>query len=350
MSHANKNPALSDVRTYSCRLSRKVLWVGLVCLIMFVCFAVAAPLFWEKAVFIGIALLGAALLTAYCNLRIVLYRDTFSVRNFFRVTRTYSYAEITGIEQGDGAVRLYKGRRHVEINILYKEYPAVLNLLAERYRSQSGGKGIPALPEKNSRFDLFNGHVRDAGAITAIYAGIALILVAVLIFMGVVCRRYETRQPENARVSFSSDGFSYDGDDLILHAAQDDWEYRILSCRQTLADVEGFLKACEAGTVFDVEFILIGPKEDKHRSLESIAADGTVYLDRRVMVEYLQKNMRLAMGFMGGLLLLWLGDCAASVAVGRHPERYSYRTLRLFFKDGVLKPGCVEKTPRAKKR
>ena len=75
-----------------------------------------------------------------------------------------------------------------------------------------------------------------------------------------------------------------------------------------------------------------------------------MYLDRRVMTEYLQKNMRIAMWFMGGLLLIWLGFCAGTVAVGRHPERYSLRTLRLFFKDGALKHGCVEKTPRAKKR
>ncbi len=150
MSHAKNKPIINEERArvpYVCGLSRMVFWVGLIDLILFACFAVAAPLLWEKAVFIGFALPGAALLTAYCNLRIVLYRDTFSVRNFFRVTRTYSYAEITGIEQGYWADRLHMGRRHVEINILYKEYPAVLIFLAERYMSQSGGKGIPELPE-----------------------------------------------------------------------------------------------------------------------------------------------------------------------------------------------------------
>lgn len=53
---------------------------------------------------------------------------------------------------------------------------------------------------------------------------------------------------------------------------------------------------------------------------------------------------------MGGLLLIWLGFCAGTVAVGRHPERYSYRTVRLFFKHGALKPGYTEKSPRTKKR
>ena len=350
VSHASKSPALSDVRTHSFRLSRAVLWVGLIGLILFTCFTFAAPLFWEKAVFIVIALLSVALLTAYCNLRIVLYRDTFSVRNVFRVIRTYSYAEITGIEQGFGAVRLYIGKRSVEINILYKGYPSVLILLAARYRSQSGGKGIPRLPERNSRFDLFSGHVRDAGVYTAVFAGITLMLVAVLVLGSVVYRRYETEEIKSEQVTFPTVRLSYDGDDLILHAAQNDWEYRILSCRETLADVESFLKACKAGTVFDVAFTLVGPKENKHKSIKSISADDAVYLDRRVMTEYLQKNMRIAMWFMGGLLLIWLGFCAGTVAVGRHPERYSYRTVRLFFKHGALKPGYTEKSPRTKKR
>ena len=175
-------------------------------------------------------------------------------------------------------------------------------------------------------------------------------LVAVLVLGSVVYRRYETEEIKSEQVTFPTVRLSYDGDDLILHAAQNDWEYRILSCRETLADVESFLKACKAGTVFDVAFTLVGPKENKHKSIKSISADDAVYLDRRVMTEYLQKNMRIAMWFMGGLLLIWLGFCAGTVAVGRHPERYSYRTVRLFFKHGALKPGYTEKSPRTKKR
>ena len=175
-------------------------------------------------------------------------------------------------------------------------------------------------------------------------------LAAALILSGIAYRHYEKEDMSFERVSFTVNSLSVNGDDLMLRTADDGQEYRILSYKQTLVDAQNFLEDCEAGTVFDVEYTPVGPKENKHKSVRSLAADGTVYMDRRVMTEHLQQNILTAMWFMGGLLLLWLGFCACAVAVGRHPERYSDRIVHLFFKPGYLKSDYSNKRKRPGKK
>ena len=44
----------------------------------------------------------------------------------------------------------------------------------------------------------------------------------------------------------------------------------------------------------------------------------------------------LLIPFMGLFTLLWAVFVVFSIRVGRHPERYSKRVIRLFFKEGYV--------------
>ena len=337
MSRASENRVIGDTRTHIYRLARGFLWVGLIDLILFICCAVAAPLIWEKVLFAVIAALGAVIVNAFIMLRVTLRPDEFAVRNFWGVTRTYRYSDITGIEAGPGAVRLHIGSSRVEINGLYRDFPALMTFIAARYRRQCGGKSIPKAPERRSKLDVFNGNVREPGVFVFVFALIALLLIAPLILCRAAYRHYENEEPFYTQVSFAETGFSADGDDLILRGAEDGLEYQILSYRKTLADPQSFEEACSSGTVFDVGYMLIGPKDNKHRSVRYVISGDTVFLDRLSMTRHLQSNIAAAGLFMGAFLLLWIAFCACSIWVGRHPERFSRRVHRLFFKGGYLK-------------
>ena len=136
-------------------------------------------------------------------------------------------------------------------------------------------------------------------------------------------------------VSFAA--WSADGN-AALHfiGEQDGRTYRVT---YNLAGMEPVKAACGTGVQYEAYTRITDPDkaQDIYRIYALTGADGTPYLtfDQAAAEERAEGLKVLAI--FGGFLLLWGWIILRSIQVGRHPERYSERTIRRYFKPGVVK-------------
>ncbi len=189
---------------------------------------------------------------------------------------------------------------------------------------------------KKNRFDVFNGNVRNPGEFIFIYSLIGVMCIAMLIFFAVCSapKSYEDLQYSNMRFT------RYEIQDglLLLYIDGSDKYYSIPAYQETMTNPEDFLCLCKSGAVFHAGYVDY-PKADKpHFGLESIRnMNGTVYLTMEAVHEYRWGDAPAFYAIFGGITIIWFIIVGISIYIGRHPEQFSRRTIRLFFKDGVIR-------------
>ncbi len=189
---------------------------------------------------------------------------------------------------------------------------------------------------KKNRFDVFNGNVRNPGEFIFIYSLIGVMCIAMLIFFAVCSapKSYEDLQYSNMRFT----RYEIQDDLLLLYIDGSDKYYSIPAYQETMTNPEDFLCLCKSGAVFHAGYVDY-PKADKpHFGLESISnMNGTVYLTMEAVHEYRWGDAPAFYATFGGITIIWFIIVGISIYIGRHPEQFSRRTIRLFFKDGVIR-------------
>ncbi len=116
------------------------------------------------------------LILIYLNCRIT-YTDTdFTVRNILRISRTYRYDQITGIETGEDT-NLRIGKKKITINVMSEGSAGFLAFANQRYKelhNTNYRRGIPEVPPAK---DIFNGNIEYG---TTIFVMEVILLCAVL--------------------------------------------------------------------------------------------------------------------------------------------------------------------------
>ena len=149
-------------------------WIGGIAVLFFGAMAVWAFMDggdpFALSVFAAFMLLGVSLIMAYINCRITYDEKGFTVTNFWGITRTYTYDDITRLK-GTKDVKLYVGERVVRIDDMAVGKTQFLFYAEARYMKTHGGRGIPITsPDGKKDFDLFNGNVENAEEFIIIYA------------------------------------------------------------------------------------------------------------------------------------------------------------------------------------
>ena len=141
--------------------------------------------------------LGGDIILGYFNCRVAYREEDFTVRNFWGVKRTYIYDQITGI-QGTAksrTIRLHVGGKVVKLEDFAVGREQFLSFAKKQYRKGHNGEAIPVLPPKK---DLFNGNVENPVDQIAGYVIVTLVLLAALVFFGWFLYR-DRNNPEAVR-------------------------------------------------------------------------------------------------------------------------------------------------------
>ena len=190
--------------------------------------------------------------------------------------------------------------------------------------------------KQKNKSDIFNGNVNAPGEFIFIYALISIMCIAVLIFFAVSSAPKDPDGLQYDDVRFSR--YEIEDDHLHLYIDGKDQYYSVPAYQETLTDAEGFLRLSMDDTVFRIGYVSYPKADPPHKGLESITdANGTVYLTAEAVHAYRWGDAPAFYAFFGGITIVWLVFVLLSIYIARHPERFSRRTIRLFFKDGVIR-------------
>ena len=317
------------------RMTRAPMFVGVVTgiffavLLMGVAFSDAgAGTYLAIAVF---SLLSLALISSFFTFHIDYDKDGFTHRNALGIKRRYRYTDVTGISDGDRDITLYADGHKIRIDEgadISKKYH-FLAFVRKQYRKNNSGK---ALPERRSKFDIFNGHVQNPGEFIFVYALFYVMLIGMFIFIFVALKPTKAEDLTYRTLRFDRYMIHDDTtDDLYLYAGET--EYRIYGYEDVLQNTEQLLSLCDGKTLFTV-----GMEEyDTHCNVSTLESkNGMPYL---TLEETNRSERESQMGLFllfGGFFVIWTVFVALSIAIGRNPGKYPKWLVHGFFKPGYI--------------
>jgi hypothetical protein len=281
--------------------------------------------------------LGASLIIAYCNCRIQYGETTFISKNFWGIKSEYTYAEITAIRGKDRDVKVYLGKHRVRIDQLAVGKNEFLSFAKKQYRKLHNGNPIPAANAKSDFFSsIFNGNVEEPGGFIIVYSLITVLCLGMTIFCLISAARSDNVEVLHQSLVFSR--YEIQEKSLYVYVDAAPLRYQIPSYKKLLNNAERFLTKCDAEETFYVGYSDKSEARTPRYEVYSIVGeDGTVYLTAEAVLEDINFNL-IGISWACGILFILNGALfAGTVYVGRHPERFSPRVIRLFFKPGYIK-------------
>lgn len=323
-------------------LPKFLLIIGIICSGVFLIPTVIILFLNESAVlliaFTVFSLWGASLIVAYYNCRIIYDESTFTSKNFFGCKHTFTYNQITAIQGKAMDVKLYMGKRVVRIDALAVGKFEFLAFAKKQYRKQNNGKAIPTATAKA---DIFNGNVEQPGELIFVYVLIGLLCIGTMAVFAIASAPRNADDLEYATLAFER--YEIQDNKLLLYTSDDSTYYSVPAYEELLSDVNDFLNLCNSGEAFDVGYVIYDDAKAPHYGLESIARiDGTIYLSMEVVHNYRWGEAWAFYLIFGGLTVIWFAFVAISIYVGRNPEKFSRRFIRLFFKDGYVRQSKIK--------
>lgn len=314
-------------------LNPVLLWVGIVCTVLFLIPGLAVPLLtgnWETWPFLGFAALGASLILGYCNCRIWYNEEGFTVRYLLGYHRHFTYDQIESIQGWSRDVKLKVRGCTVRVDELAVGKREFLGYAKKQYRALFGGKPIPVV--EKTRWDPFNGHVDNPGEMVAVYVLIAVILPVFV--LGTFLTQEPTPREE---LTFFTAAVGYDNEedtDLLMFG--EDRMVEVWGYQRTIAEPQEFLALCDGGERFTMGYRTLVDEDGNVTALsvEHIEdSTGKIWMTPEDAFEY---RFYSVFWIILAFDLLWLTYCAASVYVGRNPQKFSKKVIRMFFKDGYV--------------
>lgn len=272
-----------------------------------------------------------AMMLAYCNETVTYDKSEFHTRNLFGIERSYDYGEITGISRKGGDTVLRCGRRRIRLDSMSfggNEFVAY----ADKAYFRQYKRYIPVFKPKK---DPLNGNLDTPWLYLVVY----VFILAGGIFMSILSvsglRPAKDELPADAvelRTVFSSyERTKKDSGTLVLYAPGYDKPFSIswLSGYRdhapdpdTLCNGEDYILSVREGKQ---EYWIHAISTADHRSILSAYDCNTAYRNTQYVACILLLLIAMP-SFTFGLF---------GILVGRHPERYSRRFRRLFYKDSA---------------
>lgn len=317
-------------------LPRSLLIVGIICS---AAFGITAVIILLQDGFTALAaisfvfsLLGISLVLAYLNCRIIYDESYFTYRNFWGFKYTFSYDQITAIQGKTKDVKMYVGKRVVRIDELAIGKYQFLFFAEKQYRKINQGQPIPTAVKK----DLFNGNIEQPGVFIICYVLVGLLCIGAILFVAIDFAPRGADDLEYASLAFER--YEIEDNSLLLYAQNDRMYYWIPAYDELLLDAEKFFALCDSGAAFEIGYILYDHADVPYYGVESVTGeDGTIYLTMEAVYNYHSGNVWAFYLIFGGLGFVWFAYVAASVYVGRHPEKFSRRVIHMFFRDDYIR-------------
>lgn len=287
---------------------------------------------WVPICFLAFSLLGATLLIAFMNCRISYDDERFVAKTFLGIKRKVSYDQVTAIKENMHETYIYIGKRRVmvdEFSIGGKEF---INLVKKKYRTLHNGQSLPKITKTKN--DIFNGHVNDVAGFYIAYGMVSVLLVGFIIFL--VCESCIPKNVNNTveqTITFIS--CDVKEDEVILTSA-DDNIYKIQYAAEQI-DFQEIKSICNGESKVTTYSKEVTPDdEEDFYSIKAIKYnDRYIFSFEEENKLYRQEGLPIVALFLF-MLLVWLAFIVASVVVGRNPQKFSKKVVKMFFKDGYI--------------
>ena len=286
---------------------------------------------WVPILFFLFSLVGLSFVIGFINCRISYDDNGFTVKNFFGVKRCFSYDQITATRENVHDIRIYIGKKKVLVDLFSVGGIDFITFAHKKYRTLFRGHAIPKI-EKDKN-DIFNGNVLDTTGFLIAYIAVSIAILAFAVLL--IFHIFTPASVENTieeQVVFTS--FVYE-EDLTL-VSSDGIFYRT-DLWNGSHDPSEITSLCDDKTEVTVYFVEATDKNDN--SYNRIKA---LYHKNDPLITFEETN-KLWVRTQGPILLipiiagiLWAGYIAASIVVGRNPQKYGHKVVRLFFKDGYV--------------
>lgn len=283
---------------------------------------------WQFVFFGAMVLVCACMITAYINCVIWYDKEGFCSRNFWGIKRKCKYEEVERLRSGKDWKVYFRGHSIMIDNLSHgdRDFIAMLN---RGYR-RATGKSLPVSSKLQRGWDPMNGHLDHPWGYFILWIVLGLFWLSLPPFMYFVM----TSETDPAEVSICEVQFAnyqIEDETLKLYEEGDDVPYEIDYYKdygEALPTPEGL---CSGEKYF------VGVTNGKRfvKSLTTVQGTEYITLDTERQVYRDQQRTAawiLSVAGMVGAYIFYMG-----IAVGRHPERYSKRVQRLFYKSGTLR-------------
>ena len=153
---------------------------------------------WVTLGLLFFVLLNLIVIIMTLNWRIAYDDRSFTVRNYFGVSKKYSYDQITGIQRGLDTTIIVRGKR-ITIDQIAIGAGEFLCFTETRY-SESFNDGLEhRIPETPPKKDIFNGNIHDPVAFICVYVFME-ILVTIGLFIAIL--NLDPSHSDNERLGF----------------------------------------------------------------------------------------------------------------------------------------------------
>ena len=284
---------------------------------------------WAYAAGYGIfVLLGLALEIAPLTVKITYDSTGFTSRNFFGVSRTFSWRDVTEISSVRKDTVIYLGNKRVRVDDMSDGVGEFVDYLRKQYRTLNGGLAVPARG-KNKR-TIYKGNVRNPILMTTLFLVPTLVLDG--FFIGLLVTDPTVGRDELTSVTASFARTKEEEEDLILYAGagEDAVRYKISEYEEYTFNTDAMIQAVEAGEEFAVSYSECDGYSDIY---EMRGMDGTAYVTLDSANEHVRLRKRSNVFLMGLLCGAFTIFFAVMILAARHPERFGRRFMRLTWGD-----------------
>ena len=279
---------------------------------------------WMFAFFGGVTLMCDAMMAAYLNC-VIRYDDNgFTAGNLLGIRRTCRYEEVEKLRSGRDSRIYFRGHCVLIDGISYGREDFLVAV--EKGYRRATGRWVPAHKKK---WDPMNGHLEHPWLYFILWVVIGLFCAALpLVMYHSMTSETDPSDITLRQVQFSR--YRTDGSSLMLYAEGDDTPYEIAYYERYEAVLPTAEKLCSGETY------TVGVEKDRHyvKSLTSSAGIRHITLESERQVY--RDSQRTAVWFLSGAFIAGVYFSYMGIAVARHPERYSEKVRRLFYKDGFL--------------
>lgn len=282
-------------------------------------------------VFLLFSIMGYSLLLAYFNCTITYNETEFTHRNFWGISKTFSYNDITGIYSKKKDVKIFIGKKCIRVDETAVNKDIFIGFVRKQYRKSNNGNAIPIVSPKS---DIFKGNIANPGEFIFVYSSIIVFIVVCLVIVTVAETSNSSKEIQSSTVSFAK---CNEYKDVLYLYTSDNKEYRIAHYKKVVSDLDGVYELCNGREALDVTYTFHDDEVRPFHWLESITAkDGTIWLSAEVVEEVGNANARLGIILISSIVALMLIFIVASIYIGRNVEKFKPWIVKLFFKSNYV--------------
>lgn len=282
---------------------------------------------WMFALFAAFVLVCDCMMLGYLNC-VIRYDETgFAARNLLGITRHCGYNEVEGIRAGKDRWVYVQGHS-ILVDGLSNGGDEFVQAVEKGYR-RATGKRLPCFPSFKRKWDPMNGHVDYPWFLFIMWIVMGLFCVALPVMI-LYSMTAETNPEDIVVHTVQFRSYQLEDGALKLYIDTDETPFEIGYYRHYGEALP------EPGVLCNGETYSVGVEKDGHYVVSLTGADGTQYITPDAERQVYRDSQRFAVWLccIGALIGLW--GCYMGIAVARHPERYSEKVRRLFYKDGFL--------------